>query len=433
MYKRVSQLFDKLAGDPKLFSFEERLFNSVSIIAFIPLVEIVLQNAVFGLKHLILPWMVTIIYLAFCYFLSRYFRVFSTAKILFGIGTYLVVGVNFFQNNGIDGPSMIGSFIPLILLFAISNRRGQWTWGMLYILFFGVLLFIEYNSVVAVKSYYTSVHQRFIDVGFTYMFSVFFVLIITLFIRRSLAREQLVTKLQTQQLARQHDKLNQANNQLRRLLSIISHDLRNPLNTILAYLDLLSDDQLNNEEKALIGKQLKQSTQETRQLVENLLIWSRSQENGFVFTPSHKTIGELFSSTPALIEASIQAKNIQIKSDFDNNKQVYADKILIDIMLRNLLQNAIMFSPFGSTIHLSGNVKDQTLIIRVKDEGPGLPNEVIEQLAAKEDDSTSWVSSNNDGGLGLHLCKMSVRTHGGEMHVVNNLSHGTEFIIKLPA
>lgn len=417
-------VFQQILGSKKDFQFRERLFHALCVFMIFPISQIIIQNIAIGLYALILPWSFVFLYLLMCYSISRYFKKFELATVLFGIGTLFIMSVNYIYNDGINGPTMIGSFIPMTLLFVISNTRLRIIWALLYALVFGQLFYLEFNNTDFIKPEYLSEKHRYLDVYGTYVFSLISVFMIAWFTQTSLKNEQRKTKQQSEKLKKERYALRQSNSQLNKLFSIISHDLRKPLGNIISYLDLLDDDMLNDREKELIKQDLYLNTKNTHQLLENLLNWSRAQENGFNFSPSKINFHDLLFNTLSISKDLAKPKNISILASYDTNTIVKADKSLVEIIIRNLLQNAIKFSPENSTIWFNAEIKDNQLAFQIIDEGDGLKDFEKEQIKKKATD-LSWHSTKNNHGLGLHLCVMCASTHNGYIEAFDNPKGGT--------
>lgn len=422
--KKIKTLLLSVLGSKERFQFRERLFHALCLILIFPIIEIIAQNIIIGLHNLILPWSLVILYLVTCYSFSRFFEKFIFATILFGIGTLFIIGINYIYNDGINGPTMIGSFIPMTLLFIISNTRLRSVWALLFSFLFGFLFFLEYKNKGFISPQYTSEKHRYFDIYATYVFSIISVFTIAWFTQVSLKKEQKKTIEQSIDLKRERHALKQANNQLNKLFSIISHDLRKPIGNIISYLDLLDNKILSENEQRLIKEDLNLNTKNTHQLLENLLIWSRAQENGFHFSPTEIKLGELVFNSLNLSKDLAKQKNISIIESFDPGTVVKADKSLVEIIIRNLLQNAIKFSPKDSTITFQADKKNSHLTLEIMDEGPGLKDIDKEQIKKKSND-ISWHSTDNNHGLGLHLCVMCAVTHNGSIEVFDNPKGGT--------
>ncbi len=430
--KTTTSTIHYILGSKDIFLFRERLFHALCVIMMVPIIQAIIQNTILGISLFILPWILALLYVFVCYVFSRFLKKFITATYLFVVGTIIVILVNYIYNDGINGPTMIGSFIPMTLIFVISSSRLKWVWAVLYVLLFGVLFYMEFTNVDFVKSHYVSLEHRYYDVYIAYVFSLLSVLIIAWFTQSSLVKEQKVSKQKSIELKKERQALKQLNDQQNKLFSIISHDLRKPLGNIISYLDLLDNKMLTESEKDLIKQDLNSNTKNTHQLLLNLLNWSRAQQNGFNFSPVEINLKKLFHTPLSLSKDLAKPKNISIVESYDPNARVKADKSLIDIIIRNLMQNAIKFSPSGSSIEFRAEKVGDQLIIQVIDEGPGIKNIDKEQISKKAND-VSWHSTENNHGLGLHLCVMSASTHNGFIEALDNPNGGTIMKVTLSA
>ena len=239
-----------------------------------------------------------------------------------------------------------------------------------------------------------------------------------------------------------------------KFFSIIAHDLRSPFNVLLGYSNLLLENhtKYTEEEREKYIKFINDSSIKTYKLLENLLTWARSQLGGIDFSPRKINIKALINEVILLLSETAGNKNIKILDKTENSLFMYADKNMIDTVMRNLILNAIKFTPKGGDI----TIKAHTIIddnnqkfaeIIVKDSGVGILPEIQSKLfKITENISTKGTEKETGTGLGLILCKEFVEKHGGKIWVeseVENLpaglpatrhgkAGGSEFIFRIP-
>jgi|GEM_PF-1444608 len=219
------------------------------------------------------------------------------------------------------------------------------------------------------------------------------------------------------------------------LFRIISHDLRSPINTIHGLTELLTNNKLSKEEESLISERLKKSTDSTNQLLDNLLSWSAFQINNSTKPIiGNVNIKELIKDIFKQLEVKTIQKNITLIEKVDHGLSIYADSNMLEIVIRNLVSNAIKFSYQEQSITVFAEKKDDQLIIQVKDCGMGMPKEILEKLFTNDKSVSREGTFNEKGtGIGLLLCKNLLENCGGTIEAMSIPKQQTIFTIKLSA
>ncbi len=219
-----------------------------------------------------------------------------------------------------------------------------------------------------------------------------------------------------------------------KLFSIIAHDLRGPIGNFLPILDLLTmKSEMGEEDYEQLIAELKISAKSTFELLENLLNWSKSQSEGIQLHPTNIDVSAIVSENVEMMRLISSKKNIQI--DFTAKKPLYAyaEKDSVDLVVRNLINNAIKFTENGGLIRVSVSEKPEFITIKVSDNGVGMSEEIREKLFGQSVVSSSRGTNNEKGsGLGLALCKDFVQRNGGEIFVESTLGMGSTFMFTLP-
>jgi signal transduction histidine kinase len=220
-----------------------------------------------------------------------------------------------------------------------------------------------------------------------------------------------------------------------KLFSIIGHDLRNPLNALLGFSELISGTNRDYtlEEIRIYNKIINDSARNMHQLIENLLDWSRSQSGNIDFSPKHYTLSPVINDIQKIFNIQTRKKNITVLNDIPDNLNIYADKNLLSTILRNLLNNAIKFTPPGGYITLSAEKSDGCVNISVTDTGIGMTKDQLNNLFQLDSHLSKTGTSEEKGtGLGLILCKEFVDVHKGTIHVESEPDKGSTFTFSLP-
>lgn len=168
-------------------------------------------------------------------------------------------------------------------------------------------------------------------------------------------------------------------------------------------------------------------------LLTNLLEWSRSQTGRMEFKPVKIDLVELIDEASALLQESANHKNIIIAKDLPPGLTVFADKSMINTILRNLISNAIKYTYPGGKIDISAIRGDKELMISVRDNGIGLNEDTIQKLFLIEASTSTRGTGDEEGtGLGLILCKEFISKHGGKIWVESETGQGSRFTFTIP-
>lgn len=236
--------------------------------------------------------------------------------------------------------------------------------------------------------------------------------------------------IRAREQANELEKLNQLKD---RIFSIIAHDLRGPLVNLSEVLKMISNDQITSEEFKSISPTLSKDIIYTTDLLENILHWSRSQLKGFgikkeFFNLRNLIINEINYHLPA---ATI--KKIKIIHDVFPGEMVYADMLMIQIVMRNILNNAIKFCNEFSEIHITAAYqKNHTMLICIQDNGVGIPENIIDKIFKDENVTTRGTSNEKGTGIGLMVCKDFMKRNDGDITVTSKVGEGSKFCLTLP-
>lgn len=250
-------------------------------------------------------------------------------------------------------------------------------------------------------------------------------------------KQQNITLEETiHQLEQSKEQLSQLNSVKDKLFSIISHDLRNPLATMQSFLKLITKhhEKLNEEEKQKLVKEAQGSLDYLNELLYNLLQWSKSQMHLLEFKPEWLLAKTVVEKNIRLLHLQAHMKQVQIDTRLNENMQLFADKEMLDFIMRNLLSNAIKFSHKNSVIEISIEQLADKVVISIQDEGVGMDDETIRQLMrASLSTSRRGTAKERGTGLGLLISKEFIARHGGQLLIEQRTDKGSIFKIILPA
>jgi signal transduction histidine kinase len=238
--------------------------------------------------------------------------------------------------------------------------------------------------------------------------------------------------IQKEQLELNKSELERLNGLKDRLLSILSHDLRNPFDNISSLTDLILDNSLTKEEIQIIAIKHKESTILTRQLLENLLAWSHSQLADGEVRMSKVYIRALLEKIQSQLSYIIINKNLTVDIQVDYKTCVYADPDMLEIIFRNLIMNAIKFSHKDQKIVIYSKSDKDKIFIIVEDYGIGIPEEIMKGLFEINLGKIRYGTKLEKGsGIGLHICKQLTEANNGKIYVESEVGAATKFTLEL--
>lgn len=256
---------------------------------------------------------------------------------------------------------------------------------------------------------------------------------------RSTEKMFLKNYLQFIQLSREREKLTRSEAQLKeadkmkaKLFSIISSDLRKPISGLLAILNLYNAGAITSEEFKRHLKNITISIDSLSVLCDNLLSWSIIQINDSRLQMKETNIWSIVSSVFSNARPLAERKGIRLLNEVDGNIEVLCDPVMIELVVRNLILNAIKFTEKGK-ITVSATILGNTLRAQVEDTGCGIPREVASKLFDwNYRTSTLGTKFEKGSGIGLLLCKEFIERHGGVLSFSTEIGEGTRFYFTLP-
>ncbi|MPQ46674.1 tetratricopeptide repeat protein [Marinifilum sp. N1E240] len=220
-----------------------------------------------------------------------------------------------------------------------------------------------------------------------------------------------------------------------KFFSIIAHDLRSPFSTIIGFSDFLNEeyDDLSNEERKAQILDIKKASHRTYNLLENLLTWSKVQQGGVKINPEPIQLNALLKRSVNNFQSSAKLKNIDLSFESDQLINVITDQFSFELVIGNLINNAIKFTPAGGSINIKALVKNNKAIVKVKDTGVGLSQTAAQKIFnINESYTTKGTNDEKGSGLGLILCKEFVEMNNGEIWFCNEYDKGACFAFSQP-
>ncbi|MBC7915127.1 MAG: HAMP domain-containing histidine kinase [Pyrinomonadaceae bacterium] len=266
--------------------------------------------------------------------------------------------------------------------------------------------------------------------------AILFIFSLLFIVAASLAYyNQLKTAKLNKLITKQKAELEELVNIKDKIFSVVSHDMRAPINTLIAFTQLLEYDDISPENLTAYTSALKKSLMHTSVLMENLLNWAKSQMEGF--KPIHEVFDIHFTAQEVLntLQTQADAKEIMVENHISSGTLVSADTNMTQLILRNLVSNAIKYTSPKGRIKIDAYYQDEKAMISVLDTGMGMSDDLVEQFNASNylqfTESTPGTNKEKGTGLGLVLCKNFTLLMGGRISVNSERGIGTQFTIVL--
>ncbi|MBT8394643.1 MAG: tetratricopeptide repeat-containing sensor histidine kinase [Bacteroidia bacterium] len=229
----------------------------------------------------------------------------------------------------------------------------------------------------------------------------------------------------------QSKKLEETNVVKDKLFSIVSHDLKDSVSSIKAFLDLLKEGSLSSKEFNDLIPELSENADNASLLLYNLLNWSKSQMESLEPKPEYFNIQEVFKDKIKIVEQKVEKKKI-ILMDETIADTIYADRSMVEIIVQNLLTNAVKFCNSGDIISISNQVINGRCQFFIKDTGVGISKENQEKLFKSNSFTTIGTTNEKGTGLGLTICKELIELNHGKIWLESSLNMGSKFYVELP-
>ena len=238
-------------------------------------------------------------------------------------------------------------------------------------------------------------------------------------------------KMADEEIKLKNELLQASNAEKDKFFSIIAHDLRGPLSAFVGATQIITEEiqTMNIEEIIDITLSMKTSASNIYSLLENLLEWSRLRRGGMDFVPEKIDLKEKIGDCVDVLSESARKKRIQVTFFIPDEMEVFADNHMFDTIIRNLISNAIKFTPVGGNISVTADYNsDHSIVVKVSDSGIGMTPELKNKLfLISEKTSRPGTEGEMSTGLGLLLVKEFIEKHGGKIWVESEVGNGSTF------
>lgn len=411
---------------------ENVIFNGISIITLIYILSMSAVNVVYGQYFLGKLLFGLCFVLIILYYNSRFRRRFKWSYWIFGLLCYPVIALNFYLNDGIAGPTSYVLLMFHIIMMALSSKKYYLFWILYNALTFSVLLYIDVFYPELIPDVYLNVEHVYWDHLITYLVSIVGVFAIISTIKKYYRLQKQENEAKSRELWEVNHALQNSNEQKSKVIALISHDIKSPLNSIVSILEFVKAGELDEEELSLVRKELLTITSHTTKMLDNILDWASFEMQNKELNITENDIKSACENVLTVFAILAAHKDISLKTEYRDNPVVKTDLSRVLLIVRNLLQNAIKFTPTGGEItftvqQLGGNVE-----ISVSDSGIGLSKEKLENLFLLNIQATYGTEREKGTGLGLYLSNENAKKIGARISVRSEEGKGATFTLTLP-
>ena len=428
----MKKLFLKLTQNGGLAppTLEQRIFNFTCLMSILLCVFDLLFNFIVGNLFGTYLSAFGIFFSAAMYYLSFYKQKTVLAiKILFLTGN-IAFGINYFYSSGISGPSYLFFAAIFLMTVALVSEKKLKQWISFNVLIFLLVVTLEYLYPQSVVQIFGTLNSKLINFTVTYLILVTIIYFSFVAIKKNYEIERYAVIEKSKAIEEQKLQLEKLNAEKNKLFSIVSHDLRHPLNSIQSYLELLMDDDLTAEERLTFNKQLLSITKNTSQMLSNILFWARSQmQEGCAVVMEPLILKNILEDCLIMEKNIALEKGVELSLEIPEDVAILVDKNMFQIVIRNLLSNAIKFTPAKGSVVVSAHQKEEICNITIKDTGLGIDLEQQQTLFKLKASSTFGTNNEKGIGLGLLLCKEFTDLQGGTISFESSKTTGSSFFL----
>lgn len=254
------------------------------------------------------------------------------------------------------------------------------------------------------------------------------------YVRKSRFYKQLsqLLKKQKVELDEKNSELEKTNSVKNKLLSVVAHDFKNPLNSLEGLITMYMQGDIEDDVFTVYLDKLHGQVVNTQELLDSLIIWSRSQLKGIEVHSAEFQLETELTKELKLLKPMAKAKGIQLEEQFGEESMVNSDKEILRFICRNLLTNAIKFTQDGGKVKITSIVEKGTLNIDVTDTGIGMDSSKLANLFSMNDQNTYGTKNEKGFGLGLNLCKEFAEHLKGTLTAKSTKGEGSSFLLRIP-
>lgn len=266
------------------------------------------------------------------------------------------------------------------------------------------------------------------------IFSNFMILVVVmvLYLYYNRHKDNQILNIQKEEIALQSEELRKSNAVKDRLFSIIAHDLRVPLATLKGIVFMIRDEDFSKRDLHRIADQLEVDLSQNASMIDNLLTWTKSQMDSIDVKLEVIDLAPLVDGNVRLARWQADRKSITVNRLVPSTYRVWADYDLIDLVIRNITQNAVKFTNEGGEINLMAKETDRYIELDISDNGIGMTQDEVDHLFDFKHRPRRGTKNEKGSGLGLMMSKEFLERVGGYITVQSTVGEGTTFTISIP-
>lgn len=411
---------------------EKVIFHGIAIIILIYLLSMSAFNLMYEQYFLGSLLFIMCFVLIIFYYKSRFRGRYKTSYLLFGMICYPIIGLNFYLNDGMDGPSAYVFLMFHIIMMVLSSRKQYLLWILYNAFFVSIALYMGMFHPELIPNVYLDTQHQFWDHLITYVVSLFGIYAIIGTLKRFYELQKRKNEKNSLELREVNHLLQNSNEQKNKVMALISHDIRSPLNSITGILEVVQAGDMDKKEMEQVWKELLTITANTTRMLDNILEWASYEMREEELNVTENDVRSACASILSVFTVLASHKDIQLVTIYRDNPIVKTDFGRMTLVVRNLLQNAIKFTPAGGEITFTVIQVEEQVKISVSDNGIGLNQEQLDSLFLLNIKSTYGTKMEKGTGLGLYLSLENAKKIGADISVESKEGEGSTFTITLP-
>ncbi|MGQ7869743.1 sensor histidine kinase [Sunxiuqinia sp. sy24] len=419
--KNTKNIYTLIFGPKNSFNLEQRVFIIASLVGLFSCIVGVIWNSIIGLSlHMNVIIGSYIILYYFLFHFARYKQIYN--PFVYALITLSFLSLLYINSGGISGSTPALYIVALVTFISLSKRKHHLLMLLITLANIVILFVLEYTFSDKVITEYNNRTIEELDLAFGYLASSVACFVFISFFKKTLCVS--------------HAQLKKSNENKDLFFNVIAHDLRGPFSHIMSLTEIMADKSaaITLEEFKECSELLNQETKKTYQLLESLLEWGKIQMNKVTINPQKVNLKDVIDEITHFHKENYTKKNINIEIQVANNLYAFADINALRIILRNLISNAIKFTPNNGEIRITvEKSKNKNLLLIVKDSGIGMNKIILDNLFLHEV-STNRKGSNGETsvGLGLIITKELIEKQSGELIIESEENKGSTFKFTIP-
>lgn len=411
-------------------SLADRLFLSAIVIGLlISIFSIIVTALLFASRIPVIISTILVVLLSVVYYLARFKGIMEPFKFPLILISFAAVALTWIYSAGFSGENMLVGALVLVLSLIMVNRRQQVYVFVICMACIVFLYLLQYFRPELIRDY-PSEAERWTDSFLTTLFvSICIFLIIRYFHKYYM--------IENQRAEENEFKLRKSNSEKDKFYSVLAHDLRSPFSGLCGLTEILAEElpDMPVEKAREMAVAIKKSATGIYNLLEDLLDWSRINQGLIPNNPEILQLLPVISGTIHLVQDRINDKNIQVSIECPENLEVYADRYMLQVIIRNLVNNAVKFTPRKGRITVAANsLKNHSVEISVTDTGIGMSKDFLDSLFRIDVLTTRRGTEGEPStGIGLMLCNEFILKQGSELSVESEEGKGSRFAFTLPS